>query len=161
MTLRGLPIRADDLRLIAILENGEPSFCPGELSPDAREVLEGTTQLYAAEGFAPPWIGYLALAAGEVVGSCAFKAPPKDERVEIACYSFAENEGRGVATAMAQKLIDVVLRNDPALIISAQTPSHESAATRILRKLGFRLRDSLHHPQDGIVWYWEREAIPA
>src|SRR3546814_2406036 len=92
--------------------------------------------------------------------SCAFKAPPKDEHVEIACYSFPENEGRGVATAMAQKLIDLVLHHDPSLIISAQTPSHESAATRVLRKLGFRLRDSLHHPQDGIVWYWEREAIP-
>ncbi|HEY9546953.1 MAG TPA: GNAT family N-acetyltransferase [Solimonas sp.] len=160
MTLRGLPIRADDLRLVAILENGEPSLCPCELSPDAREVLDGTVQLYAAEGFAPPWIGYLALAGGDVVGSCAFKAPPKDEHVEIACYSFPENEGRGVATAMAQKLIDLVLHHDPSLIISAQTPSHESAATRVLRKLGFRLRDSLHHPQDGIVWYWEREAIP-
>src|SRR3546814_12419616 len=77
------------------------------LSPDAREVLDGTVQLYAAEGFAPAWIGYLALAGGDVVGSCAFKAPPKDEHVEIACYSFPENEGRGVATAMAQKLIDL------------------------------------------------------
>src|SRR3546814_9522505 len=110
---------------VAILENGEPSLCPCELSPDAREVLDGTVQLYAAEGFAPPWIGYLALAGGDVVGSCAFKAPPKDEHVEIACYSFPENEGRGVATAMAQKLIDLVLHHDPSLIISAQTPSHE------------------------------------
>src|SRR3546814_15105291 len=59
--------------------------------------------------------------------SCAFKAPPKDGHVEIACYSFPENEGRGVATAMAQKLIDLVLHHDPSLIISAQTPSHESA----------------------------------
>lgn len=159
MTLRGLPIRADDLRLIAILEDGAPAFCPAELSPDAREVLDGTLQLYSAEGFAPPWIGYLAFAAGEVVGSCAFKAPPKDDKVEIACYTFEDYEGRGIATAMTQKLIELVQRIDASLIISAQTASKESAPTRILRRLGFRLRDSLHHPQDGIVWYWEREAV--
>src|SRR3546814_16750754 len=98
MTLRGLPIRADDLRLVAILENGEPSLCPCELSPDAREVLDGTVQLYAAEGFAPPWIGYPALAGGAVVGSCAFKAPPTDEHVQMASYSFPDNHGRGLAT---------------------------------------------------------------
>lgn len=161
MTLRGVKLRADDLRLVAILESGEPSFCPGEIPPAAREVLEGTTQLYGVEGFVPPWIGYLAMAGGEIVGSCAFKAPPKDDKVEIACYTFAEHEGRGIATAMAQKLIDLAVGDDATLAISAQTPSGESASTRILRKLGFRLRDSLHHPQDGIVWYWEREALVA
>src|SRR3546814_3380137 len=49
MTLRGLPIRADDLRLVAILENGEPSLCPCELSPDAREVRAVDVDLLAGE----------------------------------------------------------------------------------------------------------------
>src|SRR3546814_19001636 len=113
MTLRGLPIRADDLRLVAILENGEPSLCPCELSPDAREVLDGTVQLYAAEGFAPPWIGYLALAGGAVVGRCALQAPPKDEHVAIAVYSIPENDGRHVATSQAPNFIDLVAHTDP------------------------------------------------
>ncbi|HET8882750.1 MAG TPA: GNAT family N-acetyltransferase [Solimonas sp.] len=161
MTLQGLPIRADDLRLIAILEDGSPAFCPAELSPDAREVLAGTVQLYGVGGFAPPWIGYLAFAVGEIVGSCAFKSPPQDDRVEIACYTFDDYRRRGIGTAMAQKLIELAQRSDPSLIVSAQTPSNDNPAARILRRLGFRLRDSLHHPQDGIVWYWEREAACA
>jgi ribosomal-protein-alanine N-acetyltransferase len=153
-----LPVRADDLRLIAILDGGQPAFCAGELSPQARDVLDGTAQLYAADGFVPPWIGYLAQAGGEIVGSCAFKAPPRDGEVEIAYHTFAEHEGRGIATAMAEKLIAVARQHAPALTVSARTVPKESAATRILRKLGFRLRDSLRDPHDGIVWHWQLDA---
>lgn len=153
-----LPIRADDLRLIAILEEGEPAFRATEPTPLVQDVLDGTARLYAVEGFEPPWIGYLALAGGEIVGACAFKAPPRDGKVEIACYSFPGHEGQGVATAMVQKLLALAWQAAPALTVCAQTGSHESAATRVLRKLGFRLRDSLRDPHDGIVWHWERDA---
>ena len=56
-----LPIRADDLRLIAILDGGQPAFCAGEMPPAARDVLEATALLYDDVGFVPPWIGYLVL----------------------------------------------------------------------------------------------------
>ncbi|NKF22666.1 GNAT family N-acetyltransferase [Solimonas marina] len=158
MTPGGAKVRVDDVRLIAILENGEPAFCSGEMPPAARDALEGTAALYEADGFSPPWIGYLAECGGEIVGSCAFVGPPQEHRVEIAFQTFAEHQGCGVATAVVQRLIALAAGHDEAPVLCAQTPSGESAATQVLRKQGFRLRDSLHHPQDGIVWYWEREA---
>lgn len=161
MSFAGLKLRAEDLRLIAVLENGGPAFCPGTLPPAARDALEGTARLYADAGFAPPWIGYLALAGGEIVGSCAFLSTPREGAVEIACQTFAGHEGSGIATAMVQKLVDLALRHDPALAVAARTPPRESAATRVLRKLGFRLVDSLRDPRDGVVWHWRREALPA
>ncbi|WP_051361722.1 GNAT family N-acetyltransferase [Solimonas soli] len=151
-----LPIRADDLRLIAILDGGTPAFCAGEMPAAARDVLEGTALRYADEGFTPPWIGYLALCGGEIVGSCAFVTPPRDGVVEIAFQTFEHHEGRGVATAMVQRLLGLAYRNAPSSTVAARTPAREGAATRVLRKLDFRLRDCLRDPQDGVVWLWQR-----
>jgi hypothetical protein len=100
-----LPETTDQtLRLIAIGEDGA-SKEPLELSDAAREVGQAMCQMYQAQGFAPPWIGYLAQEDGAVVGTCAFKGPPQDRRVEIAYFTFPEHEGRGIATEMARQLV--------------------------------------------------------
>ena len=45
---------------------------------------------------------------GEVIGSCAFKAPPsEDGTVEIAYFTYPTFERRGYATAMARELIEL------------------------------------------------------
>ncbi|HKY92282.1 MAG TPA: GNAT family N-acetyltransferase, partial [Nevskiaceae bacterium] len=90
------------LRLIEIGPDGSPARCPGFLPPAARDVLEGMAVLYEAEGFHKPWIGYLVDRDGDVVGTCAFKGPPKDGRVEIAYHTFPEYENRGMAREMAR-----------------------------------------------------------
>ena len=63
-------------------------------------ILPATADLYRSSGFAPPWIGYVAVSEGRAVGTCAFKCAPVEGRVEIAYFTFPEFEGRGLATAM-------------------------------------------------------------
>ncbi|SRR6266498_1981325 len=75
------------------------------LPPLAAEVVEATTQLYRTVAYELPWIGYLALEDGICVGSCGFKSPPQNNRVEIAYFTFPGHESRGVATLMASEFI--------------------------------------------------------
>jgi RimJ/RimL family protein N-acetyltransferase len=118
------------------------------------------TKLYRAVGYEPPWIGYLAFENGACVGSCGFKSPPQNNRVEIAYYTFPEYESRGIATAMAAELIRLALDKMPAVTVAAQTLPEESASTSILKKLRFRLVTTVEHPEDGLVWEWQLSNRP-
>jgi RimJ/RimL family protein N-acetyltransferase len=118
------------------------------------------TQLYRAVGYEPPWIGYLAIEDGECVGTCGFKSPPQNNRVEIAYFTFPGHESRGVATRMAAELIHLATNTMPAPIVAAQTLPEDNASTSILKKLGFRLICTLEHPEDGSVWEWQLSDAP-
>ncbi len=75
------------LELIPITESGAPAK-PLPSTPEvAAEVVEAMTQLYRAVGYEPPWIGYLAIETGDCVGTCGFKSPPQNNRVEIALHN--------------------------------------------------------------------------
>jgi RimJ/RimL family protein N-acetyltransferase len=112
-------------------------------------------QLYLVVGFAPPWIGYLVQENEVCVGSCGFKGPPVNKRVEIAYFAFPEHEGRGFATQMARLLLRIVNEADAEVIATAQTLPRESASTAILKKLGFVLIGTVNDPEDGEVWEWQ------
>jgi RimJ/RimL family protein N-acetyltransferase len=142
------------LELIAITENGELIKPVSSMSSLAAEVVRATTQLYRTVGYERPWIGYLALENGICVGSCGFKSPPRNNRVEIAYFTFPGNESRGVATRMASELIRLAINKIPALTIAAQTLPEESPSTSVLKKLQFRFVGTLEHPEDGLVWEW-------
>jgi RimJ/RimL family protein N-acetyltransferase len=135
---------------------------PGEPLPDLPDaiaaVLESTASMYRGAGFVPPWTGYLAIEGGHCVGTCAFKRPPRDGRVEIAYFTFAGDEGRGVATRMAAALLAIAAAADPAVTLVAQTLPLENPSTAVLRKLGFALTGSFDSDEDGTVWVWERPA---
>jgi [ribosomal protein S5]-alanine N-acetyltransferase len=146
------------LRLIEIKDDGSPARCPGFMPPAARDVLEGTAALYEASGFQPPWVGYLVDRDGDVVGACAFKGPPRDGRVEIAYHTFPEFEKRGIAKEMARQLVQLAGQADPKVVVTAQTLPQESASTRVLRGLGFKLEGTVESEEDGTVWQWSREA---
>ncbi len=144
-----------EFELVAIDQNGELSK-PVQLTPQvATEVVEATTQLYRAVGYEPPWIGYLAVENGTCVGTCGFKSPPQNNRVEIAYFTFPEYESRGIATRMGSELIRLALDKMPAVTVAAQTLPEENASTSVLKKLGFRLVGSVEHPEDGSVWEWK------
>ena len=49
---------------------------------------------------------------------------------------------------------DVTENLGPTLLIAAQTLPEENASTSILRKLGFRLHGSVHHPDNREIWEW-------
>lgn len=143
------------LRLIEIGADGTPARCPGTIPPAGRDVLEGTANLYEANGFHPPWVGYLADRDGDVVGACAFKAPPEAGRVEIAYMTFSEYEGRGIAAEMARQLVQMARQAEATLTVIAQTLPQESASTSILRKQGFVFETEVQHPEDGLLWQWK------
>jgi RimJ/RimL family protein N-acetyltransferase len=144
-----------ELTLVAITPGGELAKPVPSMPPIAAEVVEATTQLYRVVGYEPPWIGYLAFENGTCVGSCGFKSPPQDNRVEIAYFTFPGHEARGVATGMAAELIRLALDKLPVVIVAAQTLPEENASTSILKKLRFRFVGAVQHPEDGLVWEWQ------
>ena len=143
------------MELIGITENGELAKPVSSAPSIAAEVIEVTTGLYRIVGYEPPWIGYLALENDACVGTCGFKSPPQNNRVEIAYFTFPGNESRGVATRMAAELIRLALHRSPNVTVAAQTLPEESASTSILKKLRFHLVGTVEHPEDGPVWEWQ------
>ncbi|MEK6283674.1 MAG: GNAT family N-acetyltransferase [Acidobacteriota bacterium] len=144
-----------DLELVTITRDGELAKPMAQASHLAAQVVEATTQMYRAVGFEPPWVGYLAFENATCVGTCGFKSPPQNNRVEIAYFTFPGHESRGVATRMASELITLALNKMPAVTVAAQTLPEANASTYILKKLGFRWVGTVDHPDDGPVWEWQ------
>ena len=104
------------------------------------------------------WSGYFAVdeSTREVIGSCAFKAPPTDEGVvEIAYFTYPGFEGRGYATEMARKLVALATRSTAVRQVIAHTLPETNASTRVLQKVGMSLVGEVSDPEDGRVWRWQ------
>ncbi len=142
------------MELIAINESGEPTRPTPPAPGVVAEVVEATTRLYRAVGYEPPWVCYLAVEGDNCVGTCGFKSPPRNNRVEIAYFTFPEYQSRGVATRMASELVRLARDEMPGVTVTAQTLPEENASTSVLKKLGFRLAGGVEHPEDGHVWEW-------
>ena len=139
----------------ALIEIEQDGRC-AVAAPGLEEIGPAFAALYARSGFVRPWIGYVAVREGVPVGSCGFKGPPAKGRVEIAYQTFAGFEGRGIATEMARRLVDLAREQDPAVLVTARTLPRKSASTSVLRKLGFLLQGIVEDPDDGPVWEWLR-----
>jgi RimJ/RimL family protein N-acetyltransferase len=142
------------IRLIQIDRSGTPAEDIGPLPEVAQQPCAQTSKLYQRVGFHRPWIGYLVLQDAKVVGTCAFTAPPREDKVEIAYFTFPEFEGHGIATAMARELIVIARAAVPAIIVTAHTLPQRNASNSILEKLGFEFISTIDHPEDGKVWEW-------
>ncbi len=142
------------MKLVAILENGELEE-QYQIDDFVTEVCKATSEMYSESGFVRPWIGYLAVEEKTVVGTCAFKSKPVNDRVEIAYFTFPGNENRGLATEMAKQLVATGKKEHPKLTIFAQTLPENNASTKILEKLQFKKARTINHPKDGDVWEWE------
>ncbi len=126
-------------------------------------IAEATAGLLASNGAVTPWIGYLALEdpAHRLVGTCGFKgAPDADNAAEIAYFTFPGEEGRGIATTMADALIRIARGAEPPLdLVVAHTLPERNASCRILEKSGFRHVGTVTDPEDGPVWRWELRPV--
>ena len=141
--------------LVAITPEGELAKPMASVSPLGAEIMGASMQAYRSVGYEPPWVGYLAFEDGGCVGACGFKSPPRNNRVEIAYFTFPGHESRGIATRMASELIRLALEKMPAVTVAAQTLPAESASTSVLKKLRFRWAGRVEHPEDGLVWEWQ------
>ena len=142
------------ITLVPILRDGRTADPVADLSALPEDVLSSTAALYAARGYQPPFIGYLAVAAGRAVGTCAFPAPPRGARVEIAYFTFPGAEGRGIATEMARRLVALARAALPEITVYAHTRPGPGASATILARLGFGCAGVVDHPEDGPVWEW-------
>lgn len=120
-----------------------------------KDLCAATIALYPQGTPTLPWAGYFAEEQGAIVGTCAYKSAPVSGEVEIAYFTFPEYEGRGVATRMAQRLIDLAIEHGVQRI-KAQTLPEKNASNRILEKLGFVHVGAVNHPEDGEVWEWHK-----
>lgn len=145
-------LNMSQLTLVKIGKDGKVSGVSKEGIVD--EVCSSTLEMYKSTGYKEPWLGYLAVVDGSCVGTCAFKSAPEHGRVEIAYFTFPEFEGRGVATQMTRRLIEMALGEDRELTIAAQTLPEISASTKVLEKQGFELLGLVGHEEDGEVWEW-------
>jgi [ribosomal protein S5]-alanine N-acetyltransferase len=143
------------MKLIEIDEHGKVAVSINNPTDLINDIMRSTARLYAGTGYMPPWIGYLALEEEQCAGTCAFKSPPENNRVEIAYFTLPGFEGRGIATRMSQALIRIAFDTMPELTIAAQTLPEENASITVLKKLGFRFVTELEHPEDGKVWEWQ------
>jgi ribosomal-protein-alanine N-acetyltransferase len=114
---------------------------------------------YKKVGFNPPWICYYVQLDGSLVGGAAFKGKPANSRVEIAYVTFPQYQQKGIGTRMADTLVQLSLKTDPSVTITARTLAEENFSTRILRKNNFKLLGIIMDDEDGEVWEWEYEPI--
>jgi [ribosomal protein S5]-alanine N-acetyltransferase len=142
------------MRLFPIQLGGVISEGIGQLSAEADGVLAATSELYDSTGYTPPWICYVAIVNDMVVGTCGFKGPPIQGRVEIAYFTFPAYEGKGIASQMARQLVSIARDADSQVLVAAQTLPERNASHRVLEKLGFSCVGSLEHPEDGTVLEW-------
>ena len=125
-----------------------------ENNPEAKAIFNFTQSYYQDIGFTPPWHGYFARVEGELVGTAAFKGKPKNNQIEIAYGTFESHRKKGVASEMCRMLVELALKTDPNLRITARTLMKENASTKILKKNKFQFVDSVMDPEDGEVWEW-------
>lgn len=106
------------------------------------------------------WGGYFVVdtSTREVVGSCAFKnEPTEDGAVEIAYFTYPDFEGKGYATLMANKLIELASKSPTVKRVIAHTLPEASASTRVLEKVAMSFVGEVIDPDDGRVWQWQKE----
>jgi RimJ/RimL family protein N-acetyltransferase len=122
--------------------------------PLCQETLPMTIDFYKKVGFHEPWICYYVQMDHALVGSAAFKGQPIDGTVEIAYGTFPPYQQQGIGTRICRSLVDLALKTDPLVRITARTLPEENFSTRILRKNGFQLAGTVNDPEDGDVWEW-------
>ena len=103
-------------------------------------------------------MGYLVLENDTIVGTCAFRSPPRNGEVEIAYFTFPEFESRDFATEMARHLIEIAQASIPGIKIFAFTLPEKNASNRILQKLEFNFAGETRDEDDRVVWRWELAA---
>ena len=104
-----------------------------------------------------PWCSYVAWDGDTPLGFGGFKGlPDSDAAVEIGYLTFPDCAGRGVATSVCKKLLEIA-RENHAVAVLAHTLPEANASTRVLERAGF-IRDGWGEDEDvGAVWRWRAD----
>jgi RimJ/RimL family protein N-acetyltransferase len=142
------------LELIPVLEYAEENteFTSNPLCQDS---IYMSIDFYKKVGFTPPWICYYVKENDDMIGCAAFKGKPVNGQIEIAYGTFEKFRNQGVGTKICKTLVDLSLRTDPTIRITARTLPEHNFSSRILLKNKFHFRGNVIDPEDGDVWEWE------
>ena len=124
------------------------------INPDCNTSLQMSIDFYKRAGFNPPWIGYYVSVKNQLVGAAAFKGQPVNNKVEIAYGTFERFQQQGIGTEICKMLVDLSLRTNPTVELTARTLPNKNYSSRILEKNGFNLFGIVIDDEDGEVWEW-------
>ena len=143
--MKFIPIKSDSSEI--------PEF---RKKPLVEDVVTSVLKMYETNGNPPeePWVAYLCAQANRILGTCAFKSPPRNGEVEIAYFVFPEYQRKGLGTFFAAFLIAQARLASPQIRILAETLPEKNASTQILERLNFEKLGEYLHPEDGKVWQW-------
>ncbi len=135
---------------------------------------EGLREMFISDEVSPEWIAQLhnstsadpfrhgfALihkADNLVIGSLGFTGPPdQDGIVEIAYGIAPAYQNRGFATEAAKAGVEFALSRDTVTKVIAHTLPSFNASAHVLTKCGFEQVGEIEHPEDGLIWRWEKQ----
>jgi RimJ/RimL family protein N-acetyltransferase len=101
-------------------------------SEDCQNLIKMWEEYYPKIGFNFPWIGYFVKQDNRILGCCAFTGKPLKNRVEVSCWAFKENEGKGISTWACKELISIAYATNPMITVIAKTAPENNASTKIL-----------------------------
>jgi len=118
--------------------------------------MESYPEYYQKIGYNLPWIGYfVSNDENEIVGCGGFKGQPANGKIEIAYGTFKPFEGKGVGKEICRLLVDISLKTDAAVRITARTLQDSHASIGILKANGFECLGTIMDEEDGEVLEWE------
>lgn len=129
-------------------------------NPDCADFLQVYPAFYEKVGFDKPWIGYfVANEEGKIIAFGGFKGKPRNGKIEIAYGTVANFEKQGYGTMLCKELVDLALKEDSTVQITARTLPEENASTRILKRNGFEFTGIVWDDDDGNVWEWKFKKV--
>jgi ribosomal-protein-alanine N-acetyltransferase len=123
-------------------------------NPLCQDTVDMTIDFYKKVGFVPPWIGYYVKQNNDLVGCATFKGQPIKGTIEIAYGIFEQYRTQGIGTAICKLLVDLSLKTDPSVKITARTLSEKNFPAKILIKNKFICIGTVNDPEYGEVWEW-------
>ena len=120
---------------------------PARVAAHALAQIDGGTP---AEWCAP----FLMLSGDAVLGSCRFRAPPAEGRVEIGYGVAPSQRGRGVATRAVERLLERATASGQVTEVVAHILPDNVASSKVVSRLGFA-KGALQADHDGemvVVW---------
>ncbi|MFD3443719.1 GNAT family N-acetyltransferase [Microbacteriaceae bacterium 4G12] len=106
-----------------------------------------------------PWVAWLAVRNGEVVGHTGFHGPPDQAgEVEISYTVLPELRGRGLAGELLDALVEWCAARDDVRSMRASISPGNTASLALVRRRGFERVGEQIDEEDGLEWIFRRLA---
>jgi ribosomal-protein-alanine N-acetyltransferase len=123
-------------------------------NPECQELVEMTVEFYERVGYIPPWICYFVKEDGNIIGSAGIKGKPINGAIEIAYGTMEKYQNRGIGTNICKSLVELSLKTDPSIKVTARTLPENKFSCRVLERNNFSCIGVINDPEDGDVLEW-------